>query len=124
MYKNNNYNAAHDIYKHILLEGGVTYWTTITEQYTGYLVAVKQHELIISLFDADVIGKIQRYILANIAQGQALGFWEHEGHIYCDVVKHFETERTAIYNGKLQNQIAIWDIEHNRSILLTQTHGT
>jgi len=49
----------------------------------------------------------------------AVGFWYHEGVLYIDAVMVFEELENALALGRMNNEIAIYDLNEQREITLS-----
>lgn len=66
------------------------------------------------LENADVLFST-KYILGG--HSKVLGCWQYNGQWYLDVSLIYDNRQTALQTGILNDQIAIWDIEHSEEIL-------
>ena len=104
-------------------EDGGTAWRIDGPTDRGYAVALKAYERTFTLseyvgdydrLEADVL----RYAEDHWLDGAGIGFWVHEGQLYLDVVVHLLGRKAAEFAGRIENQLAIYDIANNEVITL------
>jgi hypothetical protein len=60
---------------------------------------------------------VEELIATGLNRGEYAGFWLDNGFIYADISVRIATKKQAILQGIALNQIAVWDLRKNISIL-------
>lgn len=86
----------------------------------GYWVAVEDMYLVPDRYlDDSASQDLVRSAVNQLSHyDEFLGFWINEGIWHIDKVRHITTEQEATELAKAYNQLAIWDIAHNKEITL------
>lgn len=83
----------------------------------GYMVSVKGSETITSLKELDTEKEIREY-QKKAKANQYIGLWLNENKVYIDISEHYTDKAKAIKAGKENEQLAIYDIENDKSIFI------
>jgi len=88
----------------------------------GFMVAVPNHETVISLNDLKDFRQVEKTIneykaLARKNNG-FVGCWVNDNKIYIDISKHYKQLKRAIKKGIEYKQLAIFDIGNLKDITL------
>jgi hypothetical protein len=96
--------------EYALKNGGYTNWLG-TEKYTGYIVAVKGHELIIPIDEFKRGATVKQYTECAFDDGyDIVGSWLHEGKVYLDRCRWFSTANEADTFARKNKQLAYYNI--------------
>jgi len=108
----------------IIVNGGATL-TQDLENATltsGYMVSMEEYETTIDLSVENandlLIETIQNYQILAEKYEAFIGVWIDENIAYVDLSKNYKDRLTAIKIGKLNNQLAIYDLKNKSSIRL------
>jgi hypothetical protein len=95
---------------------GHTHWLPGKERTTGYVVACKEYETILSIGDLtqSIIDQQVQNAIDNDAEG--IGFWVDDNQLYLDVVHVFEDRGLALHFAQLWEQLAIYDLANKQVI--------
>lgn len=90
---------------------------TLSAQKGGYAVACSETQ---NSFGADGLAKVVDYVTANINRVKCVGGWldNETGLYYYDAVIIADTEAEALQLAKINNQIAIFDLNTFQEIRL------
>lgn len=108
-------------YKHTIQNSGGTFTkdgqpVNLTD---GYMVGIRG---LVSGMDEDsfniLFGRVARYENTHHEHDAYVGTWVHENQIYIDLSLHILNLNHAIMIGKLNRQLAIYDLKNNVSISL------
>lgn len=115
--------VVQEAYAHAIKNGGVTFNNhgLITET-KGYMVGYYKSEVTLEQdnFFATVLQDFfnsNYHVLENM-ENAYIGVWLNKGTWYLDISFHILSKNIAISSGIVGQQIAIWDIENNKEILL------
>lgn len=107
------------IKKLVVKNGGLTLSPTLEKvNYNkGFMVSLSGSELKLSIKDLSITHLKQYQKLAKDKKA-FIGFWLDNNTLYLDLSIRFLDESKALYFGKLNNQLAIYDLENQKSIYL------
>ena len=111
----------------IIKDGGASY-NLLTGEFNpreGYMVSIKDHELIIPYDPEGLQYEISRYIkskadilISGMSDNKFLGAWVDEGKLYLDVSLHIYSKEEAISIARAEEQKAYYDCKGGKSINL------
>ena len=89
---------------------------TDTVEKTGFSVAVNGNEKVVELseFNEKIVHGYKR----NMKKGMVLGTWVNDNKVYLDTVKVFKDKDEALKLAKLQNELAIYDLENELELFV------
>lgn len=105
---------AQSLYRQVCANHGGTSWLGQAHT-TGYCVALKGYEMTFNCKGtaSEVQAAIRFYFnTLSSATADAIGIWENDGKYYLDSVVWISDRTNAIQFGKLNEQLAIYDIEN------------
>lgn len=102
------------VFKDTLLNGGMT-----VEPKGRYMVGLKGYEKVIPL-DTFKEDDLINYSKKEMAKDKdvSMGTWIHEKNVYLDSSIGFKDLKEAIHFAKINNQIAIFDLEELNEIII------
>ena len=109
-----------EIINKIQLNGGITLNKDLkeSEEKKGFYVSKIGFEKIINIKDlASYLSIYKKMILKN----EYIGLWIDNNKLYIDISKHYKNKKESIKKGVQNKQLAIYDIENNKSIYLYKT---
>lgn len=116
-------NASRALFESFLVDGGATATLEGKSPMSGYCVAPSKEteEMVSSPFFNEL--RLAQYIEEHKEEleltGNHVGIWEDKGIVYLDVVKVLKNKELALRVASMGDQLAIYDIENNTSIYLT-----
>lgn len=84
----------------------------------GYMVSLQGYEKKCKTIEETESAIMENMEIVKGLDGAYLGAWIDEGIIYIDISILVENKEDALELGKVNNQLAIYDIENNESIYL------
>lgn len=89
---------------------------TDTVEKTGFSVAVNGNEKIVELseFNEKIVHEYKR----SMKKGMVLGTWVNGNKVHLDTVKVFKDKDEALKLAKLQNELAIYDLENELELFI------
>lgn len=101
------YNMSNYIMQQTEANGGCTTNTQYEMPVRGYMVAIKSFNTLEEMMDY------------NLKPSEYYGTWVDNGKVYYDVSVNIQSERQAIILATFRHELAIWDVENNKSILMS-----
>lgn len=96
----------------ITANNGTTVWSSTTPT-TGYCVALKAYEVILSNPTAE---ELRDYLFTHLGIRDGVGAWKENGMVYLDVIVHVQDFNEAIELGRAEQQLAIYCIHDSEVI--------
>lgn len=90
----------------------------------GYMVGGYGEELIFPNITSVNLGKVEDWINKHeLKNFQYYGVWVDKNKVYFDVSTNLQSKKEAISEGKKKKQLAIWDLNKNEEIVLSNEKG-
>lgn len=107
------------IKKEIIKNGGLTLLPTFEKvnYKKGFMISLSDSELKLNIKDLSIKHLKQYQKLAKDKKAY-IGFWLDNNTLYLDLSIRFLDKEKALYFGKINNQLAIYDLENQKSIYL------
>ena len=115
------YNLINTIYDETLKNNGASYNLDNVAPTKGFMVATFGNELVINQKD------FTKEILKNFIESKlellqnknyCVGTWMDDGKVYLDISENIKNKNKAIFKGKINKQIAIFDLSSFESVYL------
>ena len=114
-----NRKTLKNIKKLIQKNGGLTinHKLEMLKSKRGFMVALADYEKKLNIKDL-TIDLLKEYLKVAKDKKAFVGFWLDGSTLYLDISYHLLSESSALIFGRLNHQLAIYDLSKNESIYL------